>query len=147
MIERVCDGYDIFITLEEGFVNMTNTSNALPGVPLPAITRAIPNATGLKRKQLGREYNSRTHKKHRKHVSLSQVLKNSNDDTFLPPPNVKGRSCTVCRQKGHGKGKCPLITKYGVTPIDQEHDQVLQRLSKNLKISITKFELKCRPTG
>jgi hypothetical protein len=55
----------------------------------------------------GREYNSRNQKKHRKHVSLSE-MSNSNDDSHLPPPNTKGQSCLVCRQKGHGIDRCPL---------------------------------------
>jgi hypothetical protein len=145
MIERVRDGYDIFITFEEGFVNMPNASNALPGAPRSAISRAIPNATGVKRLQSGREYNSRHKKKYRKHVTLSQVT-NSNDDRFLPAPNAKSRSCTVCRQKGHGRGKCPLITKYGVSPFAEKGMASRHRLSKNLA-NISKYELEFRPTG
>ncbi len=146
MIERVRDGQDIFVTFEGGYIGTPLNSNAVDiNGPRAAISRAIPNAIGVKRMQSGREYNSRNRKKHRKHVSLSQVS-NSNDDSHLPPPNTKGRSCLVCRQKGHGKGRCPLITKYGIKPLEKNNESVRQRLSGNLS-SITKFQLDNRPTG
>ncbi len=95
--------------------------------------------------QAGRDYNSRNREKHRNHFALSQV-DNSNVDSQLPAQKTKGRSCLVCRQKGHGKGRCPLITKYGIKPLEKNNESVRQRLSRNLS-SITKFQLDNRPTG
>jgi hypothetical protein len=146
MIERVRDGHDIFINFDDGFIETSLKSNAGDtNQPRDAIARAIPNAIGVKRKKSGREYNSRNQKKHRKNVSMSQVS-NSNDDSHLAPPNTKSRSCLVCRQKGHGKGRCPLITKYGIKPLEKNNESVRQRLSRNLS-SITKFQLDNRPMG
>ena len=87
-------------------------------------------------------FNSRHQKNYQKTVTLSQ-LTNSNDDSFLPPPNVKSRPCTICRQKGHGQGRCPYITKFGTTPLEKNNEAVRQRLQKNLSI-LTTYELQRR---
>ena len=117
--------------------------------PRNAVSRAVPNSTGVKRKKSGNEYhsnsrgfNSRHQKNYRKTVTLSQ-MSNSNDDSFLAAPRVKSRACTICRQKGHGQGKCPYITKFGVTPLEKGNESVRQRLSKNLSI-MTTYELEMK---
>jgi hypothetical protein len=146
MIKRVRDGHDIFINFEGGYIETPHNSNAVDiNGPRAAILRAVPNAIGVKHMKSGREYNLWNPKEHRKHVSLSQVS-NSNDDSHMPPKNTKGRSCLVCRQKGHGKCRCPLITKYGIKPVEKNNESVRQRLSLNLSV-ITKFQLDNRPTG
>jgi hypothetical protein len=143
MIERVRDGHDIFINFDSSYVNMElDTASTNTNIPRSAITKSIPNATGVKRMRSGREYFSRNKKKHRKNIVCSQVI-NSNDDRHMPPPNSKGRSCLICRQKGHGKGRCPLITKFGTTPLEKDNMPVCHRLSRNLS-SISKFQLESR---
>jgi hypothetical protein len=146
MIERVRDGHDIFINFAPVCVGpLTDSVNINTNVPRSAISKAIVNATGVKRKQSGREFHSRTRKKHRKGVAYSQVS-NSNDDMCLPPPNSKTRSCRVCRQDGHGQGNCPLITKFGVTPLESKNMVVRYRLSRNLS-NVSKYQIEPRPVN
>jgi hypothetical protein len=153
MKERVRDGHDIFAHYDASVLNMTDeTGEVNINQPRNAISRSVPNATKVHRFMSGneyhsntREFNSRTRKRHRQNVSLSQVS-NSNDDVFLPAPNVKSRSCTICRMKGHGQGRCPYITKFGTTPLEKNNEAVRQRLQKNLSI-LTTYELQRRQVG
>ena len=72
MIERVRDGHDIFINFDSSYVNMElDTANTNTNIPQSAITKSIPNATGVKRMRSGREYFSRNKKKHRKNIFCS----------------------------------------------------------------------------
>jgi hypothetical protein len=66
MIERVRDGQDIFVDFAGGYVEIPHNSNAPVDTngPRAAISRAIPNSTGVKQMKSGREYNSRNQKKH-----------------------------------------------------------------------------------
>jgi hypothetical protein len=150
MKERVRDGHEIFVHFDGNLNLPEDTSARNNDQPRNAVSRAVPNATGVKRKMSGREYNStqgrefnsRHQRSYRKTVALSQ-LTNSNDDSFLPPPNVKSRSCRICKQKGHGQGKCPYITKFGTTPLEKNNESVRQKLQKNLSI-LTTYELQMR---
>ena len=150
MKERVRDGKDIFAHFDTAILNLPSDSTTTDiNQPRNAVSRPVPNSTSVKRKKSGNEYhsnsrgfNSRHQKNYRKTVTLSQ-MSNSNDDTFLPPPNVKSRSCTICRQKGHGQGRCPFITKFGTTPLEKGNESARQRLSKNLSI-MTTYELEMR---
>ena len=71
MKERVRNGHDIFMHFDGGFVNMPQDLNVVvTNQPRDAISAAILNATGVKWKQSGREYNSRNQKDHWNHVTL-----------------------------------------------------------------------------
>jgi hypothetical protein len=71
-------------------------------------------------------------------VTASQVV-DSNNDFHLPPVNVGTRSCGLCRNKGHGRQNCPLVTKYGAVPLENNNVQIRKRLSRNLSV-LSKYE-------
>ena len=73
---------------------------------------------------------------------MSQVS-NSNDDAHLPPPRSMTRSCIICKQKGHGQGKCPRITMYGVSALEKGNEEVRHRFSQGLS-SVSRFALHSR---
>jgi hypothetical protein len=141
MIDRVRDGKDIHIHFDGNDFDDNNNMNVVPEAMLPrtAVAAFAHQATNIRRKQGRREYFSRTTRRHRKGVNLSQVS-NSNDDSHLPPPKSMTRSCTICRQKGHGQGRCPRITMYGVSALEKGNEEVRQTLSQGLS-SITRFAL------
>jgi hypothetical protein len=141
MIVRVRDNKDIQIHFDGGLRDVREQS--LQGVPRPAIFQAITNATGVKRKQSRREFNSRNKKSHRRNVACSQVS-NSNDDQHLPPPRLLERSCLICRQKGHQVSSCERITRFGVPMLPKNNEKVRNRLSCNLS-NVSRYALEKRP--
>ena len=145
MIDRVRDCKDIHIHFDGNDLDATNVVNgAAEGMfPRTAVAGFAHQATSIRRKQGRREYFSRTKKRYRAGVNLSQVS-NSNDDAHLPPPKSMTRSCLICRLKGHGQGKCPRITMYGVSALEKGNEDVRQKLSQGLS-SITRFPLHNRP--
>jgi len=143
MIDRVRDGHDIFIHFDTALQECEKENNALNNnQPRPAISKAIANATGIKRLQSGREFHSRKKPKHRKNVNLSQVS-NSNDDTFLNAANTQTRCCSICRQKKHGRGNCPRLTKFGSVPLQKGNEQVRLTLSTGIA-DISRYSLVSR---
>ena len=76
-------------------------------------------------------------------MTASQVL-DSNDDFHLPPANVRTRACGLCRNKGHGRQNCPLVTMYGAVPLAKNNVAIHERLSQNLSL-IPKYEIHHRP--
>ncbi len=146
MIDRVRLGRDIHIQFGTGLLDTLKENETVDtNGPRSAVFRALNNATGVKRKQSGREYHSRHRRKHRKAVTASQVV-DSNDDFHLPPANVRTRACGLCRNKGHGRQNCPLVTMYGAVPLEKNNVQIRERLSRNLSI-ISKYEINHRPVN
>jgi hypothetical protein len=140
MIGRVRNSQDIQIHFNDGLPDIPE--QLLLGVPRAAVSQAIPNATGVKRKQSRREFNSRNKRSHRRNVACSQVS-NSNDDQHLPPPKVLERSCAICRQKGHQVSSCERITRFGVPMLPKNNDKVRNRLSCNLS-NVSRYALEKR---
>ena len=72
-------------------------------------------------------------------MNLSQVS-NSNDDAFLNAANTQTRACAICRQKKHGQGSCPRLTKFGAEPLKKGNEQVRLSLSTGIA-DITRYSL------
>ena len=143
MIDRVRDGKDIFIHFNDG-APLFGNNHTVPNInqPRPAVSKAISNATGVKRLQGHREFYSRKQSRHRKNVNLSQVSC-SNDDDHLNAAVVRTRSCKLCQQKRHGIGNCPRVTKFGVVALQKGNEQVRLKLSSSLS-NISRYALKNR---
>ena len=143
MIDRVRDGKDIFIHFDTGSLEVNKENCDLNmNQPRPAISKAISNATGIKRMQSGREFHSRKGRKHRKNVNLSQVS-NSNDDDHLNAAKPQTRACSICRQKKHGAKSCPRLTKFGAVALQKGNEQVRMTLSTGIG-NISRFSLVSR---
>jgi hypothetical protein len=50
----------------------------------------------------------------------------------------------MCQNKGHGRLKCPLVTKYGAVPLQLNNEEIRARLGRNLAL-ISKFQTEHRP--
>ena len=50
----------------------------------------------------------------------------------------------MCQNKGHGRLKCPLVTKYGTVPLQLNNEEIRARLGRNLAL-ISKFQTEHRP--
>jgi hypothetical protein len=133
MIDTVRDSKDIHVHFDGNGLDATNAVNRVSNAMLPrtAVAAFARQATTIKRKQGRREFFSRTKKRHRTGVTLSQVS-NSNDGAHLPPPKSMTRSCLICCQKGHGQGRCPRITMCGVSALEKGDEDVCQKLSQGL---------------
>ena len=56
----------------------------------------------------------------------------STDADHLTARGVRTRACTLCRQKKHGKFKCPILLAYGNVPIPKNDVSARQTFAINL---------------
>jgi hypothetical protein len=146
MIDRARLGQDIHINFSSGILETFNcNANIDVNCPRAAVSRVCTNSTGVKRNQSTCEFNTRHCRKHKRHVSMSQVMA-LNDDIHLPPAIVRTRSCTVCRNKGHGVQNCPMVTKYGDVPLQKNNQLIRERLGKNLSV-LSKYATNHQPVN
>jgi hypothetical protein len=144
MIDRIRLGKSISISFHDGILDSLDTNqNINVNKPRSAVSRACSNSTSVKRKVSHNEYHSRNKKTHRKGVRQSQI-DGSTDSVFLPPATIRTRACTMCQNKGHGRLKCPLVTKYGAVPLQLNNEEIRARLGRNLAL-ISKFQTEHRP--
>jgi hypothetical protein len=141
MIDGFRDSKHIHVHFDGNDLDATNAVNGVSDATLPrtAVAAFARQVKTIKQKQGRREFFSRTKTRHRAGVTLSQAS-NSNDDAHLPPPKSMARSCLICRQKGHGQGRCPRITMHGVSALEKGNEDVRQKLSQGSS-SITRFAL------
>ena len=55
---------------------------------------------------------------------------NDRDNINLGPP--KGRSCTICQESGHRKGRCPKLSCYKAVPLPFDDRSIQMDLSSDL---------------
>ena len=95
---------------------------------LRAVSTSIPNATRMKRKISAREY--RMKKIQRKGFACSQLSQGEDDDdNFLQAPNVKTKTCTLCRQPRHTLMSCDKLTCYRRPMLARNDEKVRSELA------------------
>ena len=109
------------------------------GQPIPSVTNMHPRMqvrkkSGLERSRISNSVRSESNilsQISTASTSLSQDMC-STDADHLTARGVRTRACTLCRQKKHGKFKCPKLLAYGNVPIPKNDVSARQTFAMNL---------------
>ena len=111
------------------FFNIEMSGEEQNSNTLRAVTATVPNASNMKRKKSAREYRMR--KIQRRGYAKSQLSQGEDDDdNFLQAPNIKTKTCTLCRQPRHTLMSCDKLSGYHCAPLAKHDEKVRIELAE-----------------
>ena len=123
------------------FVVIDGDTTDKSGQPIRSVTNVLPTVSRHVRKKSMLERIRGSYANSADNVDLSQASNTTlsvyhdtgaGDIDHLTARSIRTRSCTLCRQKKHGKFQCPILLAYGNAPIPKNDLHGRQTLSMNL---------------